>query len=538
MAEEDFSSNIVETRFRKGELLGKYRIEAFSAFSSTGEIYSAVDEEKRQECSLHVISSAISGNSPDVAARLLEKAEKATFFRHRAFCSVTGTFTLGDIPVIVTEPLRGKLLSITVKLGKCDTAFTGKIAAELQALIEAAKSFPDLIFDFTPDNIFVEGDRIKVIYPGILSSLHLCSEGSFAKLPVLQRSAAYIAPEVLWENARPGYASNIYASGVLLFFLYTSSLPFAGKNVCETVLQSLDGLSCSDPAVPPRMRGVLKTMLAADPRERYTGAGGRNAPGGEIFQKIRKHRKIIFAVLFLCVLITVCCKAVSTGCEKKKQVPPYRTGTRNVYRKHHVVQNEGKKRAVLSSVPRKDSPSSTPVKAAEKTPRALVLPRHFLASHAAVPQGAQLSLEERRNYSLLRLKQLEKEAPLWKKTPVLEDFYNEKVQFRKKIFLNLSAHHREAAGADADYFSYFSSLPPTAADLERFLLNGNSVTAPERLSPLSCAAAAGRSDLIRLLLCADASPEHADSSGWTPLFYAYAGGDPQCIRMLLDAGAD
>ena len=165
MAEEDFSANIVETRFRKGELLGKYRIESFSGFSSTGEIYSAVDAESQQKCSLHVISSAISAKSPDVAARLLEKAEKASFFRHRAFCSVIETFTEKNISVIVTEPLQGRLLSTAAKLGLCNAAFVNRAAADALDLLKAAEPFPHLIFDFSPDNIFVSGSSIPAFYP-------------------------------------------------------------------------------------------------------------------------------------------------------------------------------------------------------------------------------------------------------------------------------------------------------------------------------------------------------------------------------------
>ena len=525
MAEEDFSANVAETRFRKGELLGKYRIESFSGFSSTGGIYSAVHEESCQKCSLHVISADISARSPELAARLLEKAEKASFFRHRAFCSVIETFTENNISVIVTELLQGKTLATTVKLGGCNTAFIGKAAADAMDLINAAEPCQHLIFDFTPENIFVENRHIKVLYPGILSELHFCSGATLAKLPALQRSAAFTAPEVLWGGGKPGRASNIYALGVLLFFLYTGSLPFAGKNICETMLQSLNGTHPDDPSVPPHMAALLGKMLSKEPDERDTGAERKF----HFAANIREHREKIIAAIALCVLIFSLISIINFFRRDTVSKPDFKPVSRKTYRVYRPVQRETQHRNV-------------PVPAVEKKKEnalaQLAFPRHFLSSHAAPPQKSDQSLEERRKYSLLRLQQLEKESGAWQISSALEKFHYDKVQLRKRIILNLSARLRKNAGEEKKFFTGFGDLPPTPAALERFLLNGGSVTDRTKISPLSCAAAAGRSDLIPLLLCADACPEHVDSSGRTPLFYAYIFGNDKCVAMLLAAGAD
>jgi ankyrin repeat protein len=56
-------------------------------------------------------------------------------------------------------------------------------------------------------------------------------------------------------------------------------------------------------------------------------------------------------------------------------------------------------------------------------------------------------------------------------------------------------------------------------------------------APLKHAAAAGKSDLVRVLLARGANTEDADSFSRTPIEYAAANGHVECVRLLLNAGA-
>jgi hypothetical protein len=88
MAEEDFLPGNGKICFSGGELLGNYRIDGFTAFSSTGEIYSVTDQRDASVCSLMVIAPALSSSSAEISARLLSKAQKACFFAHKNFVSI------------------------------------------------------------------------------------------------------------------------------------------------------------------------------------------------------------------------------------------------------------------------------------------------------------------------------------------------------------------------------------------------------------------------------------------------------------------
>ncbi len=56
-------------------------------------------------------------------------------------------------------------------------------------------------------------------------------------------------------------------------------------------------------------------------------------------------------------------------------------------------------------------------------------------------------------------------------------------------------------------------------------------------TPLKHAAAAGKTDIVRVLLARDAFMEHADIYGRTAIEYAAANGHVECVQLLLNAGA-
>ena len=57
-------------------------------------------------------------------------------------------------------------------------------------------------------------------------------------------------------------------------------------------------------------------------------------------------------------------------------------------------------------------------------------------------------------------------------------------------------------------------------------------------TPLINAAYYGHPEVVTLLIEAKARIEHKDNNGWTALTYAAGRGREDCVRVLLDAGAD
>ena len=166
MAEEDFSAIYEEISFPESVELGNYRTNGFTALCSIGEIYSAIDLRNNSECSLIVIAPATAIASPDIAARLLYKAEKACFFAHKNFLSVRECFNAGECYCIVTVPLTGTSLRKAAEENRDLAALVPKAASEIASLMAAAANAPiPLYFQLTPDDIFITPEgTIKVIF--------------------------------------------------------------------------------------------------------------------------------------------------------------------------------------------------------------------------------------------------------------------------------------------------------------------------------------------------------------------------------------
>ena len=156
MAEEELSSACREICFPDSVLLGNYRIDGFTAFSSTGEIYSAIDQRDDSSCSLMVISPAISSYSSEITARLLSRAQKACFFAHKNFVSIKETFVFFDYNCIVIEHIEGETLAAVIEKEGSAPALVPKVASAAARFLSAAEgSSASFCSFFTPDDIFI-----------------------------------------------------------------------------------------------------------------------------------------------------------------------------------------------------------------------------------------------------------------------------------------------------------------------------------------------------------------------------------------------
>lgn len=127
--------------------------------------------------------------------------------------------------------------------------------------------------DLKPENILVTGGTLKVGDFGLAKFVDEATRTLTFKGGGTPR---YMAPEV-WFGQHATAATDLYAVGVMLFEALAGRAPFIGPDT-----NALRELHCYTPAprvktlnanVPDMLDGIIKKLLAKDPRARYQTAG-------------------------------------------------------------------------------------------------------------------------------------------------------------------------------------------------------------------------------------------------------------------------
>jgi serine/threonine protein kinase len=155
--------------------------------------------------------------------------------------------------------------------------------------------------DLKPENVLRQGDVKKLADFGLAKFVDQATRTLTFKGLGTPR---YMAPEV-WDRRGLTAATDLYAIGVMLFEALTGTAPFTGTDIIQIRERHLYSpaprAKSLNADIPDFLDGIVKKMLAKDPRDRYQSARDANdalravaresgnSPGQEIAARMRKH---------------------------------------------------------------------------------------------------------------------------------------------------------------------------------------------------------------------------------------------------------
>jgi eukaryotic-like serine/threonine-protein kinase len=278
--------------FAPGTVLdNRYEIHELLGAGGLGRVYKAHDRMLDELVAVKVLHPE-AARSEELSARFRSEIRLARKVRHRNVCAIHEYGEDGPFRYVSMELVDGvdlhrilrekgplpptEAFSVILQLGK-----------GLQAIHEAGVVHRDLK---TP-NIMrdVRGD-VRLLDFGIAKLIS--RTGPALAVTAVQKvvgTPEYMSPEQI-RGSELDARSDIYSVGIVIYELFTGSVPFQGKTPLDTLLKQVNEPPPLDgdlPRIPKSLLPVLRKTLAKDPKDRH-------ASSAELVDAVRLARQAAF----------------------------------------------------------------------------------------------------------------------------------------------------------------------------------------------------------------------------------------------------
>ena len=257
-------------------LSDRYELGATLGAGGMARVVEAHDRVLDRQVAVKLLRDDIA-TDPSIRERFLREARTAAKFTHPNAVAVYDTGQDGRQPWIVMELIRGEDLSRRLTLsGRLDEPEAVRITDAVLAALEAAHRDGMVHRDVKPANIMLlEDGGVKLADFGIAKSMQDATAGMTATGQIIG-TAKYLSPEQV--EGRPATpASDVYATGIVLYEMLTGEPPFTGDSAIAIALahtrDPIPDIRRAAPGISPALAAVVERSLSKDPAQRFTDAG-------------------------------------------------------------------------------------------------------------------------------------------------------------------------------------------------------------------------------------------------------------------------
>jgi eukaryotic-like serine/threonine-protein kinase len=236
-----------------------------------GKVFRAIDRNLGRTVALKKLKPRDA--DPDAWKRFLNEARALAQVEHPNIIKIHSVDPRDGELWIVLEFIEGLTLEKTVQergsLAPEEAAHIGIALCRALAAIHA-KGLVHL--DVKPTNVMrAKGGAIKLLDFGFTRSAATMPAGGSVGTPIT------MSPEQFAIGAKVDARADLYAVGVLLYFLASGRYPYEAEDVVELREQVLSGkrvlLTNLRPEIPGAFAAIVERCLSRDPNQRYASAG-------------------------------------------------------------------------------------------------------------------------------------------------------------------------------------------------------------------------------------------------------------------------
>ncbi|MCP3136121.1 protein kinase domain-containing protein [Pyxidicoccus xibeiensis] len=261
-----------------GRQLGHFRLLKELGRGGMGTVLLAEHALIQKRVAIKVLHAHLA-EDPDLVARFLSEARTLTLVQHENVVTLYDLDTRDGRPYLVMEYLEGQSLAAFAK-GPLAPSMAVELLKQVCDALGAAHAHGIVHRDLKPANVFLvpgpQGkQRVKLLDFGIAKLLSRPAGQLTTEAGMLLGTPEFMAPEQCGD-APVDARTDIYAAGVLAYFLLTGQVPFAGRTAAEVLIGHLQKTPVPphqvNPNVPAALSRVLLRALAKRPSERYASA--------------------------------------------------------------------------------------------------------------------------------------------------------------------------------------------------------------------------------------------------------------------------
>ena len=255
------------------ESIGKYQIIRELGSGASAKVYLAEDPFAKRKVAIKVAFPEALKNTEDGAfyrGMFLNEASLAGKLNHPHIVQIYDAVVEDQFSYIVMEYIEGGTLEkFCVPENLLETREIAEIVFKSVRALAFAQSLGLTHRDLKPGNILHnDGTDIKIADFG--ASINKVSDRTIISNV---GSPAYMSPELVTGGAQASHLSDIYALGVVMYYLLTGRLPFTGANTMSVIYQIVntepDPPSAHRPGLDPALDFIVMKAIAKDPARRF-----------------------------------------------------------------------------------------------------------------------------------------------------------------------------------------------------------------------------------------------------------------------------
>jgi serine/threonine protein kinase len=272
--------------------VGKYQLLRELGKGASGKVYLAEDPFNKRKVAIKVAFPEALKHSEDGAfykSMFLNEAALAGKLNHPHITQIYDAVVEDKYSYIVMEYVEGGTLE---KFCKPEALLETRDVAEISFKCVRALAFAQTLGlthrDIKPGNILhSDGTEIKIADFG--AAINKVSDRTVI---TNVGSPAYMAPELVTGQAQASHLTDIYALGVVMYYLLSGKLPFSGANTLSVIYQIVntdpEPVSSHRKGISPELNAVVMKAMAKEPAKRFTTWDEFGAALAEIWKKEHK----------------------------------------------------------------------------------------------------------------------------------------------------------------------------------------------------------------------------------------------------------